>query len=810
MLANIFKDLSGRSKGESMAKDDFIRFFPLAGLWGDRMFERFDLMKNFKISFEEFIIGLGNITKLSEEDKIKYLFSVYDITNSGYITKSELLMMLYNYPTEDLRQVTNDPYFTDNQIKIKRNHKESQEPSFYASSQFFQSQIQDFMQSRMSQSNFQLQQQPSIQNNLQQQQLQQQQQQLQQQNGNQKEEEDIGEEPPINADFKVNIRQITTNASVIKNKNDANMVANQLGDSEKLNGIKENISVQVNGVNQMQELRPDNLQQQNQLPGNFSSVSSSNYTNQIQMNKNQIQMSSANKDEEKKSENSSYLNGSSRNAKKHVNVPIKANNITNIIKQYTEFVFREYNTDRLMYDDFKQWCTEHKIIFNIFQETFYFSMWGEVHGQYLYQEKPIEIKGYLHRLKIKKNIPTLIKRFYQLRSNFLFCFDDEKSKVPRSVISLQCLLIKEKSANEHDTNTPIGKKLQGLAGFEITHKDEYYKSKHFYCSLEERTKWMQFLKEYTNQNFRDLYVLKEQVGKGRFSTVYRGYRKNAKSSIGEPNEQYAIKIIKKAELTPEEMQVISYETETMRFLNHPGIINVYDTMEDKDNIYIVTELVSDGDLFQYITKNHFLEEVIASILMKQLFATLLYIQDAGILHRDLKPENIMIVKSKEKDADGNFPVKNIKLIDFGFSQMLQVGQMCEGFCGTPNYLAPEIIKNQMYDFKIDNFSLGCIMYFMLRGSLPFDSFDSDEIYQNTVDGKFSLVDDHWKNISDSAKDLVQKLLKVDPQERLDMREALQHEWITNRKALEQYKGRNSHAYWENGTSNQFSQSDYTV
>lgn len=98
LLKKIFNDLSSRSKGETMAKDDFLRFFPLTGLWGDRMFERFDLMKTGNINLEEFIIGLANSAKLTQEESIKYLFNVYDLTNDNCITKSELLMMLYNYP----------------------------------------------------------------------------------------------------------------------------------------------------------------------------------------------------------------------------------------------------------------------------------------------------------------------------------------------------------------------------------------------------------------------------------------------------------------------------------------------------------------------------------------------------------------------------------------------------------------------------------------------------------------------------------------------------------------------------------------
>jgi calcium-dependent protein kinase len=214
-------------------------------------------------------------------------------------------------------------------------------------------------------------------------------------------------------------------------------------------------------------------------------------------------------------------------------------------------------------------------------------------------------------------------------------------------------------------------------------------------------------------------------------------------------------------------------------LHHPNIVRYYETYETMNFIYIIAELIGDGDLFDYIIRMQYLEEQEASLIMHQLLSTLIYLHNCGIIHRDLKPENILIVKKKGKDPqpEDHEEVEYIKLIDFGFAILMEEGEKLGEACGTPNYVAPEVYQGN-YDKKSDIFSAGCIMYLMLRGLLPFDSVTTDIIVRKTMRGDYSMNDTHWMNISPEAQDLCKKLLEPNPDKRITLYEALAHPWIT--------------------------------
>lgn len=145
-------------------------------------------------------------------------------------------------------------------------------------------------------------------------------------------------------------------------------------------------------------------------------------------------------------------------------------------------------------------------------------------------------------------------------------------------------------------------------------------------------------------------------------------------------------------------------------LHHPNIVRYHETYETKDTIYIVCEFLKDGQLFDYILENKFLDEVEASFIMKQLLDTVKYLHNSSIIHRDLKPENILI--EKEERIGKNFSkLVKCKLIDFGFACYISDEKKMQELVGTPNYVAPEVYLGK-YDEKSDVFSLGVILYFM--------------------------------------------------------------------------------------------------
>lgn len=159
--------------------------------------------------------------------------------------------------------------------------------------------------------------------------------------------------------------------------------------------------------------------------------------------------------------------------------------------------------------------------------------------------------------------------------------------------------------------------------------------------------------------------------------------------------------------------------------------------------------------------------------MCHLLRSVHYIHNTGMIHRDLKPENIMLVFNEDSN------LKMAKIIDFGLAKFInrKADIEIEEMCGTPNYLAPEVLKGENPVEASDVFSLGVILYFMLRGMLPFDSFIPDEIISNTINGEYTLDDLHWDNVSSDAKDLLKKLLENNPSSRISLKEAENHPWI---------------------------------
>jgi len=310
----------------------------------------------------------------------------------------------------------------------------------------------------------------------------------------------------------------------------------------------------------------------------------------------------------------------------------------------------------------------------------------------------------------------------------------------------------------------------------------------FYCTdKKEFDEWMAHLKEFNIANILEKYTFHEKIGTGKFSVVYRATSKADK-------QEYAIKVIDKKLLKPEEKEFLLSETSVMKILDHPNVIKLIDTIETKSHIYIITEIVKDGDLFDYIINREYLEEWDASLVMKQLIASIYFLHNIGIIHRDLKPENLLITL-------GDFEqVKEVKIIDFGFAKLINGDEKLSDTCGTPNYVAPEVLRGTGYDKSADVWSLGVIMYLMVRGYLPFDAHDVNVILKNTLKAEIPLEDEHWDKVSPEAKDLVKKFLHKDPSKRISLAEASHHPWIKNREELKKYKG-------VNRTGNDFGMAD---
>ena len=258
------------------------------------------------------------------------------------------------------------------------------------------------------------------------------------------------------------------------------------------------------------------------------------------------------------------------------------------------------------------------------------------------------------------------------------------------------------------------------------------------------------------------------LGEGAFGLVYLGKHKIS-------GVERAIKNINKdqANLSKEEEKTLIKEINILKTLDHPNIMKVYEYFNTPDCFSIVSELCTGGELYHKIENNN-LNENVGKYVMKQLLSAVAFCHKNGIIHRDLKPENILL----EEEEEATKEYFTIKVIDFGTSGKMKKGQKYNEVIGTPFYIAPEVLNNN-YDEKCDMWSCGVILYVMLSGEPPFYGENDNEIYAQILNSEVNFNQKVWDDISDEAKDLIQKLLNKNHRSRLSAVEALQHPWIQN-------------------------------
>ncbi|KAM3137303.1 hypothetical protein pb186bvf_010673 [Paramecium bursaria] len=273
---------------------------------------------------------------------------------------------------------------------------------------------------------------------------------------------------------------------------------------------------------------------------------------------------------------------------------------------------------------------------------------------------------------------------------------------------------------------------------------------------ESRDKWILYLKQTCILNvYRESYVNLKVLGKGTFAKVLLAERKQDK-------KQFAVKTFMKSQ-DKYKLSLLN-EINVLRVCDHPNIIKLYEIHESQEYIYMIMELLEGGELYETIIKNgSFQEKIIAKIMFK-IFDALEYLHKRQIMHRDLKPENIVL---KDQDYD-------IKLVDFGLAAFFNSDQSSKR-CGTPGYVAPEILEDQKYDEKVDVFSAGVILYVLLSGTSPFYAENLDDILEKNRECN---IDFQIKGVSKEAKELLQLTLSPDPKQRISATQALNHKFIT--------------------------------
>lgn len=256
---------------------------------------------------------------------------------------------------------------------------------------------------------------------------------------------------------------------------------------------------------------------------------------------------------------------------------------------------------------------------------------------------------------------------------------------------------------------------------------------------------------------------KEALGKGMNGSVRLCTHR-------ETNVQYALKTLVKGMLIESQLEELRNEIRIMAELDHPNIIRVQEYFETAENIYIIMELCTGGDLLTRINKldNFHFTEAKAAELMLIIVSSVRFLHDRGIVHRDIKLNNFLLQNKSE-----NSP---IKVIDFGFSRHVKPDEVMKADVGTPYYMAPEVL-NCKYDMKCDMWSIGVVAYMLLTGNPPFDGRTNDEIYENIRYGEVDYRIPEMRFVSNHAKDFIKCCLNRNVSSRISSREAQEHPWL---------------------------------
>ncbi|KAG7050610.1 CAMK/RAD53 protein kinase [Colletotrichum scovillei] len=271
--------------------------------------------------------------------------------------------------------------------------------------------------------------------------------------------------------------------------------------------------------------------------------------------------------------------------------------------------------------------------------------------------------------------------------------------------------------------------------------------------------------------FLSQYTLLEKLGKGHFAEVFLCVEKST-------GQRYAVKIFTKTPGMEErsKQEGLQQEIAVLMGVSHPNVLCLKDTFNERNAVYLVLELAPEGELFNFIVMRQKVSEDETRKLFKQLFQGIKYLHDRNIVHRDIKPENILMV---DKEL-------NVKLADFGLAKIIGEESFTTTLCGTPSYVAPEILaegRHRKYTKAVDIWSLGVVLYICLCGFPPF----SDELYskefpytlsQQIKSGRFDYPSPYWDSVGDPALDLIDSMLVVDPERRFTVDQCLNHPWMT--------------------------------
>jgi len=265
-----------------------------------------------------------------------------------------------------------------------------------------------------------------------------------------------------------------------------------------------------------------------------------------------------------------------------------------------------------------------------------------------------------------------------------------------------------------------------------------------------------------HDNVKDHFHIGKRLGKGSFSIVYEGTSTSDGSKV-------ALKVISKAAVG-EKTSMLVTEVRILQAVEHENVIQLRDIFESDDEVILVMEVVTGGELFDRVVRKGCLAEAETAGIIRQVLSALAYLHARNIVHRDLKPENLLFTSAADDAL--------VKIADFGLSTVVDDSQSAlKTACGTPGYVAPEVLAQIGYGAPADMWSVGVIMYILLCGFPPFYDENINVLFEQIMAGDFDYPSPYWDGVSDTAISLIDSLLVVDPDTRLTAEQALQHPWL---------------------------------
>lgn len=275
----------------------------------------------------------------------------------------------------------------------------------------------------------------------------------------------------------------------------------------------------------------------------------------------------------------------------------------------------------------------------------------------------------------------------------------------------------------------------------------------------------------------DFYEIGEELGSGQFAIVKQCVDKSTGLA-------FAAKFIKKRQSMASSRGVrreeIEREVTILQQIQHPNIVRLHDVYENRTDVVLILELVSGGELFDFLAQKESLSEEEATQFIKQILEGVNYLHARKIAHFDLKPENIMLL-------DKNVPLPRIKLIDFGLAHKIEAGVEFKNIFGTPEFVAPEIVNYEPLGLEADMWSIGVITYILLSGASPFLGETKQDTLENITAINYEFDEEFFCHTSELAKKFISQLLEKDKQKRLRIQEALNHPWIKSNENKEENK-----------------------